>query len=94
MAGTESVTISTQQMPTHTHPLLGADVDGQLQPPGNHVTARSHTGTVFLYITETPTDAMAPAIGLVGGSQPHDNMMPFLCINFIISLFGIFPSQT
>ena len=37
---------------------------------------------------------MAAAIGPVGGSQPHDNMMPYLCINFIISLFGVFPTQS
>ena len=93
-SGVESVTITQQQMPTHTHPLLGADVQGTLQAPGNAVTARSHTANVFLYVENPAGDPMAPAIGTVGGSQPHENLMPFLAINFIISLFGIFPSQT
>jgi len=93
--GVETVTLTTQQMPKHTHPLLGADVTGEQQFPANNVTARSHTGTTFLYIKgETPTDVMAPAIGPAGGSQPHDNLMPYLAMNFIISLFGIFPSQS
>jgi microcystin-dependent protein len=92
--GVEQVTLTTQQMPTHNHALLAADVQGSQQPPGNNVTAQSHTGTVFLYITEVPTDPMAAAVGPVGGSQPHENLMPYLAINFIISLFGVFPSQT
>jgi microcystin-dependent protein len=92
--GVESVTITSQTMPLHTHPLLGADVPGEQQPPANNVTARSHTGTTFLYVVEVPSDLMAPAIGALGGSQPHENLMPYLCINFIISLFGIFPSPT
>jgi microcystin-dependent protein len=94
-AGVESVTITTQQMPTHTHPLLGSNVQGSQQSPANNLTAQSHTGTTFLYIAnQVPSDVMAPAIGTVGGSQPHDNMMPYLAISFIISLFGIFPSPT
>jgi microcystin-dependent protein len=80
-------------MPTHSHPLLGADVLGTLQNPGNAMTARSHTANVFLYVENPPGDPMAPAIGALGGSQPHENMMPYLCINFILSLFGVFPSQ-
>jgi microcystin-dependent protein len=50
---------------------------------------------ISLYRTSTPSAALAPqTIGPVGGNQPHDNMQPYLCINYIISLFGIFPSQT
>jgi microcystin-dependent protein len=94
MSGTEAVTITSQQMPVHSHPLLAADVQGTLEAPGNAVTARSHTANVFLYVENPTGDVMAPAIGSVGGSQPHDNMMPYLGINFILSLFGVFPSQT
>jgi microcystin-dependent protein len=92
--GVETVTLTMQQMPTHSHPMLGSNVQGSQQQPGNNTTAQSHTGTVFIYIQEVPTDGMAAAVGPVGGSQPHDNLMPYLCINFIISLYGIFPSQT
>jgi microcystin-dependent protein len=92
--GVETVTLTTQQMPLHSHPLLASNVQGTQQPPANNTTGQSHTGTTFLYITEVPTDLMANAVGTVGGSQPHDNVMPYLAMYFIISLFGIFPSQT
>ena len=89
--GAETVTLTTQQLPTHTHPLLGADVQGTLPDPANNVTARSHTANVFLYLEDVPSIAMANAIGPAGGSQPHDNIQPYLCVSFIISLYGIFP---
>lgn len=93
MAGTEQETLTTQQIPNHTHPLLGSlDPAGQ-QAPTSNVTAKSTQ--VDLYINAVPQDAMnAQAISAAGGSQPHENTQPFLCINFIISLFGVFPSQT
>jgi microcystin-dependent protein len=93
--GVETVTLTTQQMPVHNHPLVASNVQGTQQQPANNTTAQSHTGTTFLYIeNQTPTDAMAAAVGPVGGSQPHENLMPYLAMYFIISLFGIFPSQT
>jgi microcystin-dependent protein len=93
MAGTEQETLTTQQIPSHTHPMLGSlDPAGQQSPQAN-VTAKSTQ--VDLYINAVPQDAMNnQAISPVGGSQPHENCQPFLCINFIISLFGVFPSQT
>ena len=52
-------------------------------------------GTQSAYSSKTPTGTLNPnAMGIAGGSQPHDNMQPFLAVNFIISLFGIFPSQS
>jgi microcystin-dependent protein len=93
-AGVETVTLNTQQLPAHTHPLQGADVQGALASPGNALLARSHTGTVFLYVEDVPSDQMAQAIGPIGGGQPHENIMPYLAISFIISLFGVFPSPT
>ena len=57
--------------------------------------AQSRTAAVDLYLEDDPSTGLAPAsITPVGGSQPHENMQPYLCINYIISLFGIFPSQT
>jgi microcystin-dependent protein len=53
------------------------------------------TGTQFLYIQDQPDSNLSPqAVSPVGGSQPHSNFQPYLCVNFIISLFGIFPSPT
>jgi microcystin-dependent protein len=93
MGGTESVTLTTQQIPTHSHAML-AIPDNATQPnPGNNLIAR--TPSFDMYVQDTPDQAMAAtAITPLGGSQPHENMMPFLVINFIISLFGIFPTQT
>jgi microcystin-dependent protein len=90
--GVESVTLSTQQMPIHTHPLLGAAVNGPDASPANALLANSTIITP--YAPETPLVQMAAnAISAVGGNQPHDNMQPYLCVTFIISLFGIFPHQ-
>jgi microcystin-dependent protein len=91
-AGAESVTLTTQQIPGHTHALVAAAVNGDQISPSGAVPANSFTVTP--YINDVPNTAMnANALTSVGGSQPHENMQPFLCINFIISLFGIFPSQ-
>ena len=92
-AGTESETLSIQQIPNHSHALVAStDTGNQVSPSGN-VPAASFNVTP--YLNDVPTAAMnAGAIGPVGGSQPHENAQPFLCVNFIISLFGIFPTQT
>jgi microcystin-dependent protein len=82
-----------QQIPAHTHPLLGSTAAATSGNPSGQVLAQS--GQVQ-YMIEA--DAILPmranAISPVGGSQPHENCQPFLGINYIISLFGIFPSQT
>jgi microcystin-dependent protein len=90
--GTESVALTTQQMPAHSHAAVGSSAAaGQGSPSGGTWAANS---TLKPYAT--PADsAMNPAnVGNAGGSQPHDNMLPYLAINYIISMFGIFPSQT
>jgi microcystin-dependent protein len=91
--GVESVTLTTSQIPAHSHVPLCNNAAGNSQSPANDFWAQPSTGTI--YSTAAPSLAMAPAaIGSSGGSQPHDNMQPFLVINFILSLFGTFPSQT
>ena len=93
MAGVESVTLTTQQIPAHTHPFTASQSPGTSNNPGNAVVGSSPSVQMFFGLT--PSNAMAPqSIGPAGGSQPHENMQPFLCLNFIISLFGLFPSQT
>ena len=93
MAGTEQETLTVQQIPTHTHPLLGTNNLGTAKIPTNQVLAQSATGS--LYQLGDVDVTMAPnSVTPVGGSQPHENMQPFLTLSFIISLFGIFPSQT
>ena len=95
--GTEEVTLSTQQIPIHTHALLCA-VSGGL-PSSNPKDCFWATTDQFQYSTAGGNSPMGTAANPlvsdpIGGSQPHENRMPFLCINFIISLFGIFPSPT
>jgi microcystin-dependent protein len=88
-SGAEQVNLTTSQIPAHTHPPA-VNTSGSTSVPANNVWA-GWTGSQFSDVA--PNAQMANALGLEGGSQPHDNMLPFLTINFIISLFGIFPSQ-
>ncbi len=91
--GAEEITLTVTQIPQHSHPFLAASNPGTTASPSNSVAATTTTG--FLYINENTTGNMAPNIvSTVGGSQPHTNFQPYLCVDFIISLFGIFPSQT
>jgi microcystin-dependent protein len=88
--GTETVTLTTQQIPGHTHALLATSSAGTANSPAGRVTAAPPA--IDLYIEDTPSaSAAAQAIGAAGGSQPHENMQPYLCINYIIALFGLFP---
>jgi microcystin-dependent protein len=90
--GAETVTLTTSQIPAHSHVPQGNSNTGDQSNPSGSVWANSISK---LYIPPPPSINMDPgAIGSAGGSQPHDNMIPFLVINFILSLFGIFPSQT
>ena len=90
--GVEEVTLSTQQIPVHTHPMLAATELGSSNSPGGNLLA--NCSALKIYTASAPSIALAPnSVTPVGGSQPHDNMQPFLCISFIISLFGVFPSQ-
>lgn len=94
MAGTEQETLTVQQIPNHTHPFSVATLDGTQNNPGNQVLAQTSAG-INLFFEDTPTVSMsASSVTPAGGSQPHENTQPFLVINFIISLFGVFPSQT
>jgi microcystin-dependent protein len=93
-AGVESVTLTTSQIPAHSHVPQANSSPGTQTGPGNGVWA-STSPSLNQYSANAPSLNMDPAaVGPTGGSQPHDNMVPFLAINFILSLFGVFPSQT
>ena len=93
LGGVETVTLTTGQLAGHSHALLASKNVGTNSNPGGQVLA---TGTnVLLFRAIAPNSPMAAnVIGPDGGSQPHENLMPYLAISFIISLFGIFPSPT
>jgi microcystin-dependent protein len=95
MGGAETVTLTVQQIPAHSHPLLATLNQGAQNPPAQQLLAQSPTQNAFPYGTDVPPATLNPgSISSVGGSQPHNNFQPYLCVDFIISLFGIFPSQT
>ncbi len=92
--GAESVTLTTQQIPAHSHPIVADD---------NNASTTATDPTNHLYGNTTPNQIYSNKIGALqpmltmtnaGGSQPHSNQQPFLTVTFIISLYGIFPSQT
>jgi microcystin-dependent protein len=91
--GAEEITLTVQQMPAHSHALIATNSLATQQNVSPNVMAEA---TQFNpYINVPPAAAMAPqAVGPIGGSQPHTNFQPYLCVDFIISLFGIFPSPT
>ena len=92
-AGVESVTLTTQQIPVHSHALIATTAIGSSSSPAGNVLAQSPA--VKMYLGAVPNVAMnAQAVTPTGGSQPHENMQPFLVISFIISLFGRFPTAT
>jgi microcystin-dependent protein len=91
--GAEEITLTVNQIAAHGHPLLASTGPGSANIPTGNVTGES--AAVKIYLEDTPSQPMnVAAITPVGGSQPHTNFQPYLCINFIISLFGIFPSPT
>ena len=93
LSGTETVTLTVAQVPAHSHVAqAAANASGNPDDsPANNFWS-GWTGGQFS--AQAPSVSMnAAALGAAGGSQPHDNMVPFLAINFIIALQGIFPTQ-
>lgn len=92
--GVEDVTLTVNQIPAHTHPVLATGDLATTASPGGAYLSSTNTGQK-IYSSANPTVSMSSTlISATGGSQPHSNFQPYLCIDFIISLFGIFPSQT
>lgn len=92
--GVEEVTLTANQTPVHTHALLSSTAIAQRTSPGGSVLSQP-TGPA-IYREDVPTGSAflaSQTVGPTGGSQAHTNFMPYLCLDFIISLFGIYPSQ-
>lgn len=93
--GAEEITLTVNQIPLHTHPMPGSSGAATTSDPTTNILATAPLATTFPYGTDAPLTALSPkAVGPTGGSQPHSNFQPYLCVDFIISLFGIFPSPT
>jgi microcystin-dependent protein len=99
-SGSENITLLANQMPTHTHLMGVSNLPGTVADPTNAILAQGNSGAgrspvpVSNYVSTEATGALAPtAIASSGSNQPHSNIQPFLCINFIIALQGIFPSR-
>jgi microcystin-dependent protein len=90
--GAEKVTLTTNQLPAHSHPFQGTEQLGNTPNPSGNALAKSTTADA--YINEAPSAAMSPsAVTATGGGQSHDNMQPYLAIHFIIALWGVYPSR-
>lgn len=92
--GAEQITLTVNQIPAHSHPMLANQNTGSGTNPQNNMLCQT-SGAILIYKEQPATVPLSPlAVGSTGGSQPHTNFQPYLCVDFIISLFGIFPSQT
>ena len=91
-AGVESVTLTVQQIPVHSHAMVVTNTNGTGSSPGSNILAQSPS--IKMYSGAAVNTALLAAdVTPTGGSQPHENCQPFLVISFIISLFGRFPTQ-
>ncbi len=90
VGGSESVTLVTQNLPAHNHSLLATNSPGSTVEPVGNTLAKGTS----IYATATPSGAMnAGSISSVGNNVPIENRQPFLVLNWVIALFGIFPSR-
>lgn len=94
--GAEEITLTASQIPVHMHSKLASiDAAGYTAPSSDVVLGRALSPIITPYGSDAPKSTLNPSsVSPVGGSQPHTNFQPYLCIDFIISLFGIFPSPT
>ena len=90
-AGVEEVTLTTSQIPAHSHPFLAAGVDGNQTTTAGALPANSLNVTPYVNFP-ADTNMHPQSVTVTGGSQPHTNFQPYLCVDFIISLFGLFPN--
>lgn len=94
-AGTETVTLTSAQIPAHSHGLSGSAALASTTSPAGGLPASLAEVTTFAYGSDQPLTTLHPqSVSFAGGNQPHENMSPYLALTFIISAFGIYPSPT
>lgn len=90
-AGTENETLTVNQMPSHSHgPVQASSAAASDAIPTGEINA---TSSVEIYASSGNTNMSASAVTNIGGSRAHANLQPYLCIHYIIALFGIYPSR-
>lgn len=93
LGGAETVTLSTAQMPAHNHAVFASSNSANTNATPGSVPG--NTGGTGVYgLMGVPGAMAAGAVAQAGGTDAHDNMAPYLCVRFIISLYGIYPSPT
>lgn len=92
--GEATVTLLATEMPAHSHAVNCDSGPGSQTSPANNVWAGSARGRPPFYADSPNTTLGANAVGLAGGGQPHNNRSPYLAVNFIIALQGIFPARS
>jgi microcystin-dependent protein len=93
VSGTESVTLLASETPSHTHSLLAVSVAGKLSEPSGNTLADARGQSIYSTTTTPAQNMNNNAISLYGGSQPHNNMMPYQCLLWVIALTGVFPAR-
>jgi microcystin-dependent protein len=91
--GTETHTLSVAELPAHTHPIGASTANGDSDAVEGRVMARS-PAAIPQYASSANTTLAASAVASTGGGQPHNNMQPYLTLNFIIALQGMFPPRS
>jgi len=89
-AGTEAVSLIAAQMPAHAHPVIARNDDANTNAPAGNFWAKQGSSA---FDPASNSAMSASAITSIGGSQPHNNMSPYLVVNFCIALVGVFPSR-
>jgi microcystin-dependent protein len=92
-AGVETVTLTQNQLPAHTHAFTASANNAVTANAEGNVLAQTPSYTPYIGGAPANTPLAPSSVSAVGGSQPHDNLQPYICINYIISTFGIFPTQ-
>jgi microcystin-dependent protein len=93
-SGEQYVTLLSSEMPVHNHNLMASPLPANVSSPGPAASLARATGGSGYHAMDTPVGLDQTAVGITGGGLPHNNLMPYLVMNFCIALQGIFPPRS